>query len=99
MGWLVGGLYEEIVFHGFIFTYVEKSVPGKAKVPISFLFTNVVFALYHFQLGTEGVINALIAGSCYHALILVHNRNLWYGIFCHAIFDTIALTAIYLGYK
>ncbi|MBX9783185.1 MAG: CPBP family intramembrane metalloprotease [Chitinophagaceae bacterium] len=99
MGWLVGGLYEEIVFHGFIFTCVEKLVPGKAKLPISFLFTNVVFALYHFQLGYDGVINALIAGSCYHVLILVHKRNLWYGIFCHAIFDTIALTALYWGYK
>jgi membrane protease YdiL (CAAX protease family) len=99
MGWLVGGLYEEIVFHGFVFTYLEKLVPGKAKVFISFLITNVVFALYHFQLGYEGTINSLLAGCCYHAIILVHKRNLWYGIFCHAIFDTVALTALYLGYK
>lgn len=29
MGWLVGGLYEEIVLHGFIFSRLEKMINGK----------------------------------------------------------------------
>jgi len=98
MGWIVGGFYEEIVFHGFIFTRLEKIIPGKKAVIISFWVSNIIFALYHLQLGTEGVINAFIAGVGYHALMLYYKRNIWYAIFCHAVFDTIALTYIYLGY-
>lgn len=98
MGWIVGGLYEEIVFHGFIFTYIEKILPRRISIAVSFLITNILFGLYHFQLGYDGVINAFLAGIGYHTVILMNNRNLWYGIICHAIFDTIALTLLYLGY-
>lgn len=98
MGWLVGGLYEEIVFHGFIFTYVEKLLPRRISFIVSFLITNIIFGLYHFQLGYDGIINAFLAGMGYHIIVLLNKRNLWYGIICHAIFDTIALTLLYLGY-
>ena len=98
MGWIVGGFYEELVFHGFIFTRLEKMITGKYALIVSFLLTNTIFALYHLQLGAAGVINAFIAGSVYHALMLYYKRNMWYAIFCHAVFDTIALTFIYVGY-
>jgi membrane protease YdiL (CAAX protease family) len=97
MGWIVGGFYEEFVFHGFIFTRLEKLIGGKHAITVSFWLSNAIFALYHLQLGIGGVINAFIAGAGYHALILRHQRNMWYGIFCHAAFDTIAITYIYLG--
>jgi len=97
MGWVVGGFYEEIVFHGFIFTRFEKLFKGKYALVVSFLLSNTIFALYHIQLGTEGVINAFIAGSVYHALMLYYKRNMWYAIFCHAVFDSIALSFIYAG--
>lgn len=98
MGWLVGGLYEEIVFHGFIFTYIEKLLPQRMSFIVGFIITNLLFGLYHIQLGYDGVINAFLAGVGYHIVILMNKRNLWYGIICHAIFDTIALTLLYLGY-
>lgn len=97
MGWLVGGLYEEIVFHGFLFTEVEKLLPGRKVMWLSFLITNLIFGAYHWQLGYEGVINALLAGMGYQAVILLNRRNLWYGIIAHGVFDTIALTMLYLG--
>jgi membrane protease YdiL (CAAX protease family) len=98
MGWIVGGFYEEIVFHGFIFTRLEKLISGKHAIMISFWVSNIIFAVYHLQLGVGGVINAFIAGTGYHALMLYYKRNIWYAIFFHAVFDTIALTYIYLGY-
>lgn len=98
MGWIVGGLYEEIVFHGFIFFKIEKLSGGRYALPVSFILTNLIFGLYHFQLGTTGVINALLAGSAYHALMIYFNRNMWYAVIAHGVFDTIALTYIYLGY-
>jgi membrane protease YdiL (CAAX protease family) len=98
MGWFVGGIYEEIVFHGYIFTRLQKLVPGKQALYISFICTNIIFGLYHFQLGLSGMLNAFFAGCVYHALMLRYQRNMWYAVFCHALFDTIGLTLIYLGY-
>ena len=97
MGWVVGGFYEELVFHGFIFTRLEKMIPGKHALLISFLLTNTIFAFYHLHLGASGVINAFMAGSAYHLLMLFYKRNMWYAIICHAVFDTIVLTFIYVG--
>jgi len=96
-GFIVGGLYEELVFHGFVFTRIEKIVKGKLVVPIAFILTNVIFGLYHFQLGTAGMLNAFLGGCAYQYLMIKFYRNLWYSIFFHAFFDAIGLTYIYLG--
>jgi membrane protease YdiL (CAAX protease family) len=97
MGFIVGGVYEEIVFHGFIFTRLEKMMPGKYAMVISFLLTNIIFGLYHVQLGTAGMLNAFFAGCAYLALMVKFNRNMWYAVFFHTFFDAIGLTLIYLG--
>jgi membrane protease YdiL (CAAX protease family) len=94
---LVGGFYEEIIFHGFIFTRLEKIFKGKWATITAFMLTTVIFGLYHFQQGLKGILLTAIAGAVYHVLILKFNRNLWYGIFVHAFFDFIGLTLIYLG--
>jgi len=98
MGWIIGGLYEEIVFHGFIFTRLEKMTSGRFAVPISFLGTSLLFGAYHLQLGPASVINAFLVGTAYHALALYFKRNLWTSIICHGVYDSIVITLIYLGY-
>ena len=95
---VVGGFYEELIFHGFIFTRFEK-IFRKYKTLIAFILTAFVFAAYHFQQGTLGMINAGIAGCAYHALIMKNDRNLWYGLFFHAFYDFIGLSFIYAGYN
>ena len=94
---LVGGFYEEIIFHGFIFNRLEKTFKGKWATSAAFILTTIIFGLYHFQQGIKGILLTAIAGAVYHALILKFNRNLWYGLFVHAFFDFIGLTLIYLG--
>ena len=94
---LVGGFYEEIIFHGFIFTRLEKIFKGKWATIIAFILTTIIFGLYHFQQGLKGILLTAIAGAVYHVLILKFNRNLWYGVFVHTFFDFIGLTLIYLG--
>ena len=98
MGWLIGGLYEEIVFHGFIFTRLEKMIPGKYATLLGFLCTAIFFGAYHIQLGGADAINAFFAGGLYHALSLYYKRDLWYGIFCHGAYNSIVITLLYLGY-
>ena len=98
MGWIVGGIYEEIVFHGFILTRIEKMIGGKYATAISISLAGIIFGLYHIQLGTSGVINAFLAGLGYQLIMLRYKRNIWYSFFAHGIFDTIGITLIYLGY-
>jgi len=98
MGWIVGGIYEEIVFHGFIFSRLEKILPRQYATVIAIIFTALLFAVYHYQLGISGMINALLAGLGYQLIMLRYKRNGWYSFFAHGIFDTIGITCIYLGY-
>ncbi|MFY0629942.1 MAG: CPBP family intramembrane metalloprotease [Flavobacteriaceae bacterium] len=98
MSWLIGGLYEEIVFHGFMFSSLEKIFKGRYATQISFTLTAVLFGIYHFQLGVDGLINALLVGTVYLALFLHFKRNLWYSILSHGIYNTIVITMIYYGY-
>jgi membrane protease YdiL (CAAX protease family) len=98
MGWLIGGFYEEIVFHGFIFTRLEKIIKGKYSTSISAFATITIFGFYHIQLGALGLINALVVGAVYLALFLYFKRNLWYSIFCHGFYNTMVMILIYYGY-
>ena len=95
MGWLIGGFYEEIVFHGFIFTRLEKMIKGKYAYHISFAITAAIFGAYHFPMGPLGLINALIVGTVYLFLFLYFKRNLWYSIITHGIYNTLVITLIY----
>lgn len=97
LGFIGGGFYEEIAFHGYIFTRFEKIFKGKYVLLISYILTNLIFGFYHWQLGASGIINALMAGLAYHAIMLKFNRNLWYAFFFHGFFDAIAFTYIFLG--
>jgi membrane protease YdiL (CAAX protease family) len=99
IAFIVGGIYEEIVFHGFIFTRLEKLFPGKYANPVAFGLTTLIFGAYHFQQGIVGILLTMVAGAVYHILILKFKRNLWYGVFIHTFFDFIGLTMIYLGYS
>lgn len=98
MGWLIGGVYEEIVFHGFMFTRLEKMIPGKFGTHITFAITALLFGAYHVQLGMAGLINAFIVGTMYLGLFLHFNRNLWYPVIAHGTYNTIVMILIYLDW-
>ena len=93
MGWIVGGFYEEIVFHGFIFTRLENMLSG----PVSFVLAVLIFGAYHYQLGMAGMINATLVGIVYLGLYVYFKRNLWYSILCHGVYNTLVMIMIYKG--
>lgn len=98
LSWIVGGFYESIVFHAFTFFELEKMINGKYKTVVSFIITSLIFGVYHYQLGAVGMINAFVVGAFYLGIFLFYKRNLWYTIFCHAAYNTIAITLLHLGY-
>ncbi|MDJ1485939.1 CPBP family intramembrane metalloprotease [Cytophagaceae bacterium YF14B1] len=97
--WIVGGLYEEIIFRGFIRSTLEKYILEKRthrySQPIPAVITSLLFGLYHWQQDVFGVISAFMGGFYWTYLLGRYKGNLWYPIFCHAWFDTLALTMIY----
>jgi membrane protease YdiL (CAAX protease family) len=98
LSWIVGGFYEELAFHGFIFTFLERRIGGKHAELWSFVVTSLIFGAYHFHLGTAGTINALLVGMAYLGLFLHFKRNLWYSIVCHGTYNTLIFIMIYNGY-
>jgi membrane protease YdiL (CAAX protease family) len=94
--WLVGGLYEEIVFRGYIQSLLNKRFAKNAMFR-SVIVTSVLFGLYHWQQDIWGVIAAGLGGVLWGMLYKKFNNNLWIPVLSHAIFDTITLVLIYTG--
>lgn len=96
--WLAGGLYEEIVFRGFIHKVLQKwFTKSNYSFWLAGVIASILFGLYHWQQGLFGVIPATLGGLYWTYLLKRYNGNLWYPIISHAAYDTIALTMLYLG--
>jgi uncharacterized protein len=96
--WIVGGFYEEIVFRGFIQTIIQQWLyRNKYSYWIAGFLTSILFGLYHWQQGIFGIVPSFIGGLLWTFLLWRYKGNLWYSIISHAVYDTIALTMIYLG--
>lgn len=95
LAWLIGALYEEVVFHGFMFTQLESIIGGRFATPIAFMITASLFGIYHVQLGALGMVNAFIIGMVYLGLFILFKRNLWYSIISHGVHNSLVMTLIY----
>jgi membrane protease YdiL (CAAX protease family) len=96
--WIIAGFYEEIVFRGFIQTTIrEWLVKSRHSFWLAGFLTSILFGLYHWQQGIFGIVGSLLAGLFWTFLLWRYKGNLWYPIISHAIYDTIALTMIYVG--
>ncbi|GAB4093396.1 CPBP family intramembrane glutamic endopeptidase [Flaviaesturariibacter terrae] len=94
--WLVGGLYEELVFRGFARRVLE-SFTGNSNGGfwIAAIAGSLLFGLYHFQQGIFGIAGSAMGGLYWRLLMRRFSENIWYPIFSHAVFDTGALLLIY----
>ena len=96
IAWVLAVPFEEIVFRGFIF-YKLLQWTGKNFWLAGFI-CSVLFGAYHLQQGWGGIVHAFIFGLVTTVLYKYFKGNLWYLIFFHSAYDTIAITAIRLGY-
>lgn len=96
IAWVLAVPFEEIIFRGFIF-YKLLQWTGK-KFWLAGFTCSILFGAYHLQQGWGGVIHAFIFGMVTTALYKYFKGNLWHLIFFHSAYDTVAITAIRLGY-
>lgn len=99
LAWVVGGIYEELVFRGFLDAMLVRHLPAwRGRRWLAMAVTALVFAAYHAQLGRFGAANALVFALFAAAVRRRWPGNLWYVISFHACADMGAFTLIRLGY-
>jgi membrane protease YdiL (CAAX protease family) len=96
--WLVGGLYEEMAFRGYVNRVFYNLSRGLSAARWLGLFVvSLLFGLYHWQQGILGILAAALGGIYWSCLIRWRGGNLWTAVFSHATYDTTALLLIYCG--
>jgi hypothetical protein len=96
---VLGGLFEEILFRGFLLTRISQFLKGnKSSDVIALFLTSIVFGLCHYYQGWAGIISTGLIGLILGSIFLVFNKNLWYSILTHGFVNLTSITMLYLGY-
>lgn len=95
IAWLLAVPFEEIVFRGFIFFKLQQWT--NKRFWLAGLICSLLFGLYHIQQGPGGVVHSFVFSIVTILLYKYFKGNLWYLIFFHSAYDTIAITAIRMG--
>jgi membrane protease YdiL (CAAX protease family) len=98
LGWIVGGLFEETFFRGYLFHRFSSLIhhPGLHKW-ISIAITSAVFGFAHNYQGVSGIIETTIFAVVMGLLYFYFRRNVWYLILVHGCYDTVGIVRLYLG--
>ena len=99
LGWVFGGLFEEMLFRGFLLSRVEAMFGEHWFSTIfAILFQAAVFGIIHFYY--QGAFGALtiFAAACFIGFCYVlFGRNLWPLILSHGVLNTLGFLGDYLG--
>lgn len=100
LGWISGGLFEELFFRAFMISRLQKAfsgLPAGLATGLAILLPALVFGYGHFYYqGLRGLFVTGMIGVVLGVLYLVYKRNLWPLILAHALVDSLAFTAMYL---
>lgn len=98
IGWIVGGLFEEFLFRGYLLPRINKLFNnGQMGKWVGIIVTSVSFSIAHTYQGIGGIINTFIFSIILGLLFYYFKRNTWYVILVHGFFDTFGILWIYLG--
>ena len=101
LGWLtigvvVGGLFEELLFRGFLLNRVaELCGGGPAALAAGIVAQAAIFGLLHWYAGAFGVVYAATFALANGVFYLVVRRNLWPLIVVHAVWNSVSIWGIY----
>ncbi|MPY87810.1 MAG: CPBP family intramembrane metalloprotease [Luteitalea sp.] len=94
--WTLAAFGEEMVFRGYLIRRLsDLTGDGPIGRAIALVISSALFGLAHRYQGWAGVIATGTIGGILGLFYFVSRRNLWAVILCHALVDTVALSAIY----
>ena len=95
IGWVVGGLFEETIFRGFIISKFIAHIHPKLGAVIGTLCSSFLFGYLHSYQGITGQILLIINGLFLAIIYLYSNRNLWLNVLTHGFINTISMLVLY----
>ena len=96
MGWVIGGLLEEVTNRGFLIGWGSKLLGPKSTIPLLIL-SSAAFGAAHLYQGPVGAVSTGLTGLYFGVIYLWRRETLLAAIMAHGIFDTVGIAAIYLG--
>ena len=98
IGWVVGGFIEEVLFRAFMIKKINRLLGGKPIANVlAALLPAIFFGFLHAYQGLIGQILAGLIGLALAVLYIKNKHNTWQNVLVHGLFDTIAITTVYLN--
>jgi membrane protease YdiL (CAAX protease family) len=98
VGWVFGGLGEELLNRGFIMTRMAQVFgDGRGAWILAVVVQAALFGAGHAYQGPVGIFGVFVIGIIYGIGATAWGRNLWPAIVAHALFDTFGFWALYAG--
>ena len=97
VGLIVGGIFEELVFRGYVIGWGANVFPFLPAVLLAAISASV-FGFAHFYQGITGMISTGVFGFCFGLLYIAAGRKLLVPVAAHMAVNIVGITAIYLGY-
>lgn len=98
IGWVIGGLFEEFCFRGYIFNRMQSIIHNPVVFKyLTITITSIVFAFAHTYQGIGGMVDTGLFAVVMGFLYFVFGRNIWYLIIIHGLYDTVGILRLYLG--
>ena len=96
IGFIYGGVIEEILFRGFVIGWGSMLFGPKSVIPLVVL-SSAVFGAAHLYQGLSGAISTGLIGLGFALLYVGTGRKLLAPALAHMTLDAIGITQIYLG--
>ena len=98
LGWIVGGLFEEFFFRGYLFNRLNSIITNQVLHRyISILVISIVFGFAHNYQGIGGIIATFLFSIVMGLLYFYFARNVWYLIIIHGFYDTVGIVKLFLS--
>lgn len=97
IGWVVGGLFEETIFRGFIISVFMEHINPKVGAVLGAILSSILFGYLHSYQGITGQILLVINGLFIAAIYIISKRNLWLCVLTHGFINTISMLNLYFG--
>lgn len=97
LGWIVGGLFEETFFRGYLFHRFNTLIPNKQLHKwVTIAITSIVFGFAHNYQGIGGIVGTFIFAAVMGLLYFYFHKNVWYLILVHGFYDTVGIFRLFL---
>lgn len=98
IGWLFGGLLEELVYRGYLLNrFTDVFGSHRTGITMAILASSALFAIGHINMGIPSVLENFIFALVFAGLYATAKRNLWLPILAHGFYNTLGLILIYLA--